>query len=124
MPSLRFGSGQIYKSSFENTKTGIDTRDGAQIMVQVTPGRMSLSHLDFGKDIANIDKYANAFANDPRIGDSSAPEEILTETSMPYLFTLLGSAAVKAAVVGTALDCRFSTSEGTRNNRSQPLNFV
>ncbi len=79
-------------------------------------GRMYLSHLahstatSLGKkyrnlwrgDKANNDRYANAFDNDFGIGNNSAPEGTLTETSMPYKFTLLGSGAVKAAVVGTA----------------------
>ena len=34
MPSFRFGTGHIYNSYFENANTGIDTRDGAQILVQ------------------------------------------------------------------------------------------
>lgn len=34
MPSFRYGTGHIYNSYFKNANTGIDTRDGAQILVQ------------------------------------------------------------------------------------------
>lgn len=34
MPSFRYGTGHVYNSYFENANTGIDTRDGAQILVQ------------------------------------------------------------------------------------------
>ncbi len=33
-PSLRYGVGHVYNSYFKNMNTGIDTRDGAQILVQ------------------------------------------------------------------------------------------
>jgi pectate lyase len=33
-PSLRYGTGHVYKSYFNSMNTGIDTRDGAQILVQ------------------------------------------------------------------------------------------
>jgi pectate lyase len=33
-PSLRYGTGHVYNSYFENMNTGIDSRDGAEILVQ------------------------------------------------------------------------------------------
>lgn len=33
-PSLRYGTGHVYNSYFDSMNTGIDTRDGAQILVQ------------------------------------------------------------------------------------------
>lgn len=33
-PSLRFGTGHVYNSYFNSMNTGIDTRDGAQILIQ------------------------------------------------------------------------------------------
>lgn len=33
-PSFRFGTGHVFNSYFLNANTGIDTRDGAQILVQ------------------------------------------------------------------------------------------
>jgi pectate lyase len=33
-PSLRYGTGHVYNSYFHSMNTGIDTRDGAQILVQ------------------------------------------------------------------------------------------
>ncbi|PVH78670.1 polysaccharide lyase family 1 protein [Cadophora sp. DSE1049] len=100
MPSFRFETGHIYHSYFENANTGIDTRDGAQILVQSNVWENVTQPL--GAFYSDITGYANAFDNDFGIGNNSAPEGTLAETSMPYKFTLLGSGAVKAAVVGTA----------------------
>jgi pectate lyase len=33
-PSIRYGTGHVYNSYFLNMNTGIDTRDGAQILIQ------------------------------------------------------------------------------------------
>ncbi len=33
-PSLRFGTGHIYNSYFENVNTGIESREGGQILLQ------------------------------------------------------------------------------------------
>jgi pectate lyase len=33
-PSLRYGTGHVYNSYFKNMNTGIDSRDGAQILAQ------------------------------------------------------------------------------------------
>jgi pectate lyase len=33
-PSLRFGTGHVFNSYFLNMNTGIDSRDGAQILAQ------------------------------------------------------------------------------------------
>lgn len=35
-PSIRYGVGHIYNSYFHSMNTGIDTRDGAQVLVQST----------------------------------------------------------------------------------------
>lgn len=53
-------------------------------------------------DYSKSTGYANT--NDVDLGDSTndAPEGTLTADTIPYEYTLLGSASVKAAVVGTA----------------------
>jgi pectate lyase len=33
-PSLRYGTGHVFNSVFQSANTGIDTRDGAEILVQ------------------------------------------------------------------------------------------
>ncbi|RDW85469.1 hypothetical protein BP5796_03794 [Coleophoma crateriformis] len=99
-PSFRFGTGHVYNSYFKSMNTGIDTRDGAQLLVQsnvfsnVTEPIASLYSSSSG--------YATAIDNDLGGQSNTAPAGNLTSTSMPYTYTLLGSANVEAAVVGTA----------------------
>ncbi|KFZ20563.1 hypothetical protein V501_00055 [Pseudogymnoascus sp. VKM F-4519 (FW-2642)] len=99
-PSLRYGTGHVYNSYFDSMNTGIDTRDGAQILVQ------SNVFVNCTEPIAALysDKtgYANAFDNDLGIGSNTAPVGTLTPSSMPYTYSLLGSANVRSAVVGVA----------------------
>jgi pectate lyase len=46
--------------------------------------------------------YATAIDNDFGIGANTAPAGTMTASSVPYTYSLLGSANVKAAVVGVA----------------------
>ncbi|KAJ5657148.1 uncharacterized protein N7484_000797 [Penicillium longicatenatum] len=94
-PSIRFGTGHIYNSYFLAVNDGINTRDGAQILVQ--------SNVFDGVDkplYSTDDGYAVASDND--FGDGENTAETGTLTTVPYSYTLLGSANVKAAVYGTA----------------------
>ncbi|KAF7883596.1 uncharacterized protein EAF02_005516 [Botrytis sinoallii] len=99
-PSFRFGTGHVFNSYFLNADTGIDTRDGAQILVQsnvfknVSQPIAALYSDDTG--------YANAFDNDLGGYANTAPVGKLTTTSLPYSYSLLGSGNVVAAVVGSA----------------------
>lgn len=47
-------------------------------------------------------RYVNAFDNDLGGAENTAPVGTLTETSMPYTYSLLGSANVISSVVGIA----------------------
>lgn len=99
-PSLRFGTGHVYNSYFHSMNTGIDSRDGAQILVQsnvfsnCTEPIASLYSDDVG--------YVVAIDNDLGDGTNTAPVGTLTASSMPYSYSLLGSANVIANVVGVA----------------------
>ena len=99
-PSLRFGTGHVYNSYFHSMNTGIDTRDGAQILVQsnvfanCTEPIAALYSADTG--------YANVYDTDLGDGTNTAPVGTLTPSSMPYSYTLLGSANVISSVVGSA----------------------
>ncbi|RAL58263.1 hypothetical protein DID88_002263 [Monilinia fructigena] len=99
-PSFRFGTGHVYNSYFLNANTGIDTRDGAQILVQSNVFR------NVSEPIAALYSddtgYANAFDNDLGGYANTAPVGTLTTSSVPYSYSLLGSGKVVAAVVGTA----------------------
>ncbi|PMD64156.1 polysaccharide lyase family 1 protein [Hyaloscypha bicolor E] len=99
-PSLRYGLGHIFNSYFENMNTGINSRDGAQILVQgnvfsnVTEPIAALYSHSTGH--ANVfDTYLGGVAN-------TAPVGTLSATSMPYSYSLLGFANVIKSVVQTA----------------------
>ncbi|KAL5316576.1 hypothetical protein ACEPPN_015625 [Leptodophora sp. 'Broadleaf-Isolate-01'] len=99
-PSLRYGVGHVYNSYFKNMNTGIDTRDGAQILVQsnvfsnVTEPIAALYSDNTG--------YANVFDTDLGGAANTAPTGTLSASSMPYSYSLLGSANVVNSVVSTA----------------------
>lgn len=73
----------------------INTRLGAQLLVE------SNQFVDVGKPLYAVDDDGFAVSNDNDFGsgENTAPAG---DVSVPYEYTLLGSAAVKAAVVGTA----------------------
>ncbi|KAF9887344.1 hypothetical protein FE257_010339 [Aspergillus nanangensis] len=94
-PSFRFGTGHVYNSYYENVSDVINTRQGAQLLVEgnVFSGcKKPLYATDEG--------YAVARDNDFGDGENTAPEGTLT--SVEYEYDLIDAAGVKAAVVGTA----------------------
>ncbi|KAI0595216.1 pectate lyase [Biscogniauxia sp. FL1348] len=99
-PSFRFGTGHIFNSYYEQIiDSGINTRMGAQLLVESTVFANSSDKAILSQD---SDETGYAVVNDVDLGGStnSAPEGTLT--SVPYDYTLLGSANVKAAVAGVA----------------------
>jgi pectate lyase len=94
-PSFRFGTGHVYNSYFLDVSDGINTRDGAQLLVESNTFSGSKKPL-----YSTDDGYAVAKDNDFGTGSNAALTGTLT--SVPYSYTLLGSAKVQAAVVGTA----------------------
>lgn len=99
-PSLRYGTGHVYNSYFSNMNTGIDSRDGAQILVQsnvfhnVTEPIAALYSSSTG--------YVNVYDTIYDLGGNTAPIGTLTPSSPPYAYTLLGSANTKASVLANA----------------------
>ncbi|KAL4923826.1 pectate lyase family protein [Aspergillus undulatus] len=94
-PSFRFGTGHIYNNYYENVSDGINTRLGAELLVESNvwvDGKKALYSTDEG--------YAVQRDND--FGDASAEAPEGTLTSVEYEYETLGPANVKAAVVGTA----------------------
>ncbi|KAF2640555.1 pectin lyase-like protein [Massarina eburnea CBS 473.64] len=94
-PSLRFGTGHIYNSYFEAVNDGINTRDGAQVLVEnnvFVSSKKALYSTDAG--------YAVESGND--FGDATHDALTGTLTSVPYSYSKVAASAVKAAVVGTA----------------------
>ncbi|TVY44626.1 putative pectate lyase A [Lachnellula cervina] len=94
-PSLRFGTGHIFNSYFDEVADGINTRDGAQVLVESNVFVGSKKPL-----YSTDDGYAVASDND--FGTGSNEALVGTLTSVPYSYSKLGSGSVEAAVVGTA----------------------
>jgi pectate lyase len=81
--------------SYNNVADGINTRDGAQVLVEnnvFVGGKNPLYSTDSG--------YAVATGND--FGSNSNTALAGTLTTVPYSYTKIAASAVKAAVVGTA----------------------
>ncbi|CAN8105470.1 unnamed protein product [Discula destructiva] len=99
-PSLRFGTGHVYNNYYKNMNTAVDSRDGAQVLVEssvfsnVTEPIASLYSDDVGYVTAK-DNILGGAAN-------TAPAGTITDASIPYKYTLLGSANVAATVPGQA----------------------
>ncbi|KAL2818157.1 pectate lyase A [Aspergillus cavernicola] len=94
-PSFRFGTGHIYNNYYESVSDGINTRMGAQLLVE------SNVWVDSKKALYSTDD-GYAVENDNDFGDATHDALEGTLTSVDYEYELLGSAAVEAAVVGTA----------------------
>ncbi|ORY70384.1 pectin lyase fold/virulence factor, partial [Pseudomassariella vexata] len=94
-PSFRFGTGHIFNNYYEKISDGINSRLGAELLVE------SNVFSDVDKPLYSVDGDGFAVSND---NDFGSGESTITagDVSVPYKYTLLGSSAVKAAVVGTA----------------------
>ncbi|KAL6709613.1 hypothetical protein ACN47E_001041 [Coniothyrium glycines] len=93
-PSLRFGTAHIFNSYFD-VNDGINTRDGAQALVEnnvFVGSKNPLYSTDAG--------YAVAKGNDFGEGNNTALAGTLN--SVPYSYSLVATGSVKASVVGTA----------------------
>ncbi|KZM20792.1 Pectate lyase [Ascochyta rabiei] len=98
-PSVRFGTAHIFNSYYSGVFTnGIDTREGAQVLVESTVFAKTAEVIGFfdGK----VTGYAIAKDVSLGSGNNTAPKGNLT--SVPYSYTKLGSASVKASVLANA----------------------
>ncbi|KAJ7196948.1 pectate lyase [Mycena pura] len=94
-PSFRFGHGHIFNNVFDDNDDGINTRDGAQLLVENnvwTGTDKPLYSTDGG--------FAVATGNDFGGASNTAPAG--TFANPPYSYTKLAASAVRAAVVSTA----------------------
>ncbi|KAJ6544349.1 pectate lyase B [Mycena capillaripes] len=94
-PSFRFGHGHIFNNVFDDNDDGINTRDGAQLLVENnvwTGTDKPLYSTDGGFAVATGNDFGGA-ANSAPVGSF---------TSAPYSYTKLAASAVRAAVVSTA----------------------
>lgn len=94
-PSFRFGHGHIFNNVFDNNNDGINTRDGAQLLVENnvwTGTNQPLYSTDGG--------FAVATGNDFGGATNTAPTG--TFTKAPYSYSLLATSAVRSSVVANA----------------------
>ncbi|KAH6639752.1 putative pectate lyase A [Boeremia exigua] len=93
-PMFRIGTGHLFNSYWDTMDDGVRTRAGAQLLIESSVFEAT------NDDIIAKNGYAVVRDVDLGIGTNEAPTGTLT--SVPYAYTLLGSARVKAAVVGVA----------------------
>ncbi|KAJ7816040.1 pectin lyase fold/virulence factor [Mycena olivaceomarginata] len=94
-PSFRFGHGHIFNNVFDDNDDGINTRDGAQLLVEnnVWTGT--------DKPLYSIDAgFAVATGND--FGGAANTGKFSLFSRSFFQLTLLAASAVRAAVVSTA----------------------
>ncbi|KAI0421481.1 polysaccharide lyase family 1 protein [Xylaria grammica] len=98
-PSFRFGTGHIFNTFYSGVNTAINTRLGAQVLVESTVFEGCGEKAIY---FADSDETGYAVVNDVDLGGSenSAPEGTLT--SVPYSYELLGSDSVKSSVTASA----------------------
>ncbi|KAI0390223.1 polysaccharide lyase family 1 protein [Xylariaceae sp. FL0594] len=98
-PSFRFGTGHIYNSYYSNVNTAINTREGAQLLVESVVfegcGEKAIYYAD-------SDTTGYAVVKDVNLGGSKNSAPTGTLTSVPYSYSLLGSGNTKSAVVASA----------------------
>ncbi|RAL60144.1 hypothetical protein DID88_000769 [Monilinia fructigena] len=96
-PSIRFGTAHIYNSYHNNVADGINTRQGAQVLVESNVWANSKKAL-----YSTNSGYAVSNDNDFGTSSNEALKGTLTGSKLGYSYSLLGSSKVKAAVVGSA----------------------
>jgi len=95
MPSFRFGTGHIFNNYYLNSNDGINSRDGAQLLVEnnVFSG---VTDAIYSTDAG----YVVARGNDLGIGTNTALTGTLT--TVPYSYTLTATASVASTVLAGA----------------------
>lgn len=98
MPLLRFGTAHVFNSYFEGGETAVNTRMGAQALVESTV------FAGVKRAVLSIDSKEVGYAvtRDLVLGGATDEAPRGTLTSVPYKYSLVGSGNVKAAVVGKA----------------------
>ncbi|KAH6647903.1 pectate lyase a [Truncatella angustata] len=99
-PSFRFGTGHIFNNYYYKIgDSGINTRQGAQLLIESTVFESSATKAIF---FADSDETGYAVVSDVVLGGSTNTAPTGTLKSVPYSYTKLGSANVKASVTTNA----------------------
>ncbi|KAF8320456.1 pectin lyase-like protein, partial [Clavulina sp. PMI_390] len=95
LPSFRFGQGHIYNNYYLNSADGINTRDGAELLIQNNVFQ-NVSKAIYATDTG----YATVSGND--LGGSTDTATAGTAPTIPYSYTLDSISGLPAAVVAAA----------------------
>ncbi|KAF5675338.1 pectate lyase plyB [Fusarium circinatum] len=101
-PLIRFATVHIVNNYWDGILlSGVNTRMGAQVLVQSSAFANSVERAIF---FADSKETGYAVVEDVDLGGSvnSAPKGTLTSASLPYKVTLLGSGKVASTIPGTA----------------------
>ncbi|KAI0518037.1 polysaccharide lyase family 1 protein [Xylaria bambusicola] len=98
-PSVRFGTAHIFNSYYENVHSAINTRLGAQVLVESTVFEGCGDNAIYSAD---SDATGYAVVKDVALGGSSDSAPKGTLASVPYSYSLLGSRKTKASVTANA----------------------
>jgi pectate lyase len=99
-PLLRFGTAHIFNSYFENGSTAVNTRMGANALVESNV----FKNVEFpvtSRDSKEVG-YATLNDNDLGGGTNDAPAGSFSPSSLGYKYTLLGSSKVASTVPAQA----------------------
>ncbi|KAH7367409.1 pectate lyase [Plectosphaerella cucumerina] len=99
-PLLRFGTAHIYNSYFDTMDTGLNSRMGAQALIQSSLYENSGTKAIFSESSSEIGYVVAEDVVLTGKSQNQAQKGTLTAKSPPYTYSLVGSANVKAAVVG------------------------
>jgi len=95
-PSFRFGTGHIFNNFFQNNQDGINTRVGAQLLVEGNVWeacKNTVYSTSSGYAVVRNNVYGNATVPDAPTG---------TFTNPPYSYSVTSTGSVKSAVTGGA----------------------
>jgi pectate lyase len=99
-PSLRFGTGHVYNNYFVNGSTGVDSREGAQMLVQNNVFSGVKTPIETCCE-SKVDGFVNQSGNNFGSGTNHITQTG-SFTSPPYSFTLISASQVQSTVTAGA----------------------
>ncbi|KAK0744878.1 pectin lyase fold/virulence factor [Apiosordaria backusii] len=99
-PLFRFGTGHIFNNLYENVGSAVNTRMGAQVLVESN----YFSNVTIAVTSQDSKEVGYARLEDNVLGSaiSNAPVGTLTKDKIPYGYTVLGSGKLQGTVPGQA----------------------
>ncbi|OBZ75016.1 putative pectate lyase A [Grifola frondosa] len=97
-PSFRFGTGHIFNNLYDNNADGINTRDGAQLLVE-----NNVWNNNNTKPLYSTDEgFAVATGNEFDSGSNEAPLGTFMSSKVPYSYSLVAINQVRSTVSAQA----------------------